>query len=480
MACHKAESTPSQADLEGAPTPQAVKHALNEKADVAGVQKSSGIKTTLRDLANAQRSSALRLIPYVFYSNRLRAENPDVILIDKAHFWALARPGDTVLLSDRVTHHYTMIVGVDREKEEVEFGDPWPEQFFLLEGKNEAGVKARLMPHEGGNRLVRITRNEFSRVVVGLLSVSGPDLAQRYLQNAPAAKADFKTQLALGLTMLYAGDGFVGDALCYLREAVSLADAANEAEGERFAASRLVLCVLLQRSHVALQARGISDPGERQKLVALLNAGQEILNELEVKHQFKQDDLLEELLDGELFRLGRAALAVNLYQQAAKHFTAVIQKNATHEEAHLSRAQVKGFLQDFAGAVDDATVALQLIDTQLQSGGPDESERNLSVVVFTPSILKNRKIQALTMRAMANHHLQRIDDVIADARQIIELEPNSTDGYILAGNACLASDRLEAARDFFRQGLDKESNPVKRDSILEVLRKLEPQNDNPG
>jgi tetratricopeptide (TPR) repeat protein len=384
-------------------------------------------------------------------------------LIDKEGFWHLICPGDTVLLSDRITHHYTIIVGVDRDKDEIEFGDPWPKQFFLLEGMNEAGVKARLVPNP------RVTRDEFSRVVVGLVRQTTPDLAKKYLHIAPTAKSDRKTQLALGLTMLYAGDQFAGDAQGYFSEAVSLAEVAGDAEGKRFAASRLLLCVLLHRAQTVLRCRATTDGPQRQELFASLSAGQKIIDYLEEKHGFKQDwlawgcklprDLLKGLSNGELVRLGLAAMAIDLYQVAVEHFSDVIQKSAKHEGAYICRARAKRFLQDYQGAVDDATVALQLIGSDRESGDR-----------------KRRNIQALTVRVMANHQLKRFEAAVADAKEIIEAEPEKTDGYVLAGNACLASGQLEAARDFFRQGLSQEKDPERRKTFLEEIGKLDRRN----
>jgi tetratricopeptide (TPR) repeat protein len=304
------------------------------------------------------------------------------------------------------------------------------------------------------------------------MSVSPPDFAANFLQAAPTAKSDFRTRLALGLTMLAIGDRFAADALGHLREAVSLA-AAGDAGDKRFAASRLTLCVLLARSQTVLQIRGTSNDAQRQILIAALDAGQEILSELEGKYGFKQDDLLDELGDRELCRLGVAALAINKYQTAAKHFGDVIGRNPLYEEAYIQRAQARGFLQDFQGAVDYAAAALNLIDRHKERGEPDESERNLGIVLWTPAILHRKKVEALTVRAKANHQLRRYDAVFTDAKLITELLPESTDGYVLAGNACLASGQLESARSFFQQGLGKETDPGGREKFLEVIKNLE-------
>jgi tetratricopeptide (TPR) repeat protein len=447
-----------------APSPQPKKHDK--------VERPPGGITTLCDLAQPMRGGPLGLVPYVFYWNRLRAERPEIILIDKNSFLPLTRPADTVLLTDRITHHYTIVLGVDPEKQEVELSDS--EDSFLIEGRNEAGVKARLVRSESGKGpFVRITFAEFGRVVIGLLSLSGPKFADRYFEIAPGAKSDLATQLALAFTMLYAGDSFIIDAQGHFHEAVRLADAAGNAEGKRSAASRLTLCILLARSQTVLRIRAAKDEAQRQTLIASLDKGALVLRELEAKHGFKQDDLLKELSDAELFRLGLAAMAINLYPTAAGHFNDVIGKNPKHVPAYIQRARAKGYLKDFQGAVDDATVALELIDAQTKNATPDESERNLSIVVWTPLILKARRSEALTVRAQANQLLKRLDAVRTDAKEIIALEPDGTLGYILAGNACLASREWKAALEYFRQALAKEKNQSARQSLVQEIERLE-------
>ena len=73
---------------------------------------------------------------------------PDVVNVPRASFWCLVREGDIVVLSDRVTHHSTRVFKVDREAGYVYFVDRWPDTFFLREGLNTMGIKARgLVPN---------------------------------------------------------------------------------------------------------------------------------------------------------------------------------------------------------------------------------------------------------------------------------------------------------------------------------------------
>jgi hypothetical protein len=58
---------------------------------------------------------------FAFYPDSYGDPPGKGILIPREHFWWLAMSQDSVLLSDRITHHYTEIATVDRANERVFF-----------------------------------------------------------------------------------------------------------------------------------------------------------------------------------------------------------------------------------------------------------------------------------------------------------------------------------------------------------------------
>ncbi|WP_148230593.1 hypothetical protein [Chitinophaga pinensis] len=69
---------------------------------------------------------------------------------------------DMVLLSDRVTHHWTNLNTYVHVPGRVHFLDLWPDDFFLLPGRNALGIAAQL------DKGLYISDNEFPKYWSGL------------------------------------------------------------------------------------------------------------------------------------------------------------------------------------------------------------------------------------------------------------------------------------------------------------------------
>ena len=129
-------------------------------------------KTSLSDMRNnlqeTLRGDRVKWLSFAFKSDERKSDDSSVISASKDVLLCMAAPGDGVLLSDRVTHHYTLVARVDRRAGYVYIADPWPDRIFLKEGLNGAGVKA---VHDDG--FIRVTHDEFRRVLVGLVTIDG-------------------------------------------------------------------------------------------------------------------------------------------------------------------------------------------------------------------------------------------------------------------------------------------------------------------
>ena len=64
----------------------------------------------------------------------------DAIPVPREDLWWLAAPNDLLLVSDRITHHYTTVERVSTASERIYLLDDLPDRIFLKEGLNSAGV----------------------------------------------------------------------------------------------------------------------------------------------------------------------------------------------------------------------------------------------------------------------------------------------------------------------------------------------------
>ena len=84
----------------------------------------------------------------------------------------LIAPGQGVLLSDDVTHHYAMIYSVDVKRKRVTLLDNWASVSFLLPGRNVSGVEAVASVGKNGENLLELTFDDFVRSLRGILCVA--------------------------------------------------------------------------------------------------------------------------------------------------------------------------------------------------------------------------------------------------------------------------------------------------------------------
>jgi tetratricopeptide (TPR) repeat protein len=272
---------------------------------------------------------------------------PEAITVPAEHLWWLAASQDTVLLSDRRIHHYTEIANVDREQERISFSDPWPDDFFLLRGRNALGIAARRDPG------LSISKAEFLRVVTGLVTWDTQRLVQHYFAAFPDRRADRDTLVRFGFALLDAeADELAPMAADLFAEAALLAAAVGSNEDAKRAAQQAYLAASCGACRAATG-------GNRAALAAM----QAVLRL--VTAAYGRPALEAGLLTRELARLGNAAGYARDFKQARAVLDLAIGKDAAFEDGHWLRASVA--LQDGepAAAAADAERALELNDAQL-------------------------------------------------------------------------------------------------------------------
>ena len=181
-----------------------------------------------------------------------------------------------MLLSDGNTPHFTTVSHLDPQTGRIFFIDPWPDKFFLLEGRNVVGTSALIVeespalvafskapvevkqhlllldiPKENPQsmedlspwflpkaKFVGITKVEFEQVIVGLSSHGSMGLLDYFLSLSVNRNNDFRIGRAFGLTALKTGRRFATESARALSEARKLAMTENLPTEELFLAQR--------------------------------------------------------------------------------------------------------------------------------------------------------------------------------------------------------------------------------------------------
>ena len=293
---------------------------------------------------------------------------PDVINVPRASFWCLVREGDLVLLSDRVTHHSTRVFKVDREAGYVYFIDRWPDTFFLREGLNTMGIKARAMvPNlkeiidrtdarrfpgvdEKTNRaynhneqmwltysirntskpkeILELSKGDFLRTLVNLLTIDTVEFPNYYLGTNSSAAADPQVSLAFATTLLDAADRYADTALDLGKRALALAKLSGDATLERISAARIV------NSATLLLFRGI----EHQDEASAKRAQAELQT---ISGLFDAKELMRLWDAADFYRAGHAAGAASQLTNSIWYFDRAVELNPQYEEAYLYRGNAK-------------------------------------------------------------------------------------------------------------------------------------------
>jgi len=284
---------------------------------------------------------------FAFYSDKYRVAPEKAITVPAEHLWWLAASQDTVLLSDRRTHHYTEIAEVDREQERISFHDLWPDNFFLLPGRNTLGIAARRDPG------LSISKAEFLRVVTGLVTWDTPRLVQHYFAAFRDRRGDRDALVRFGFALLDAeADELAPMAADLFAEAARLAAAAGSREDAERAAQQAYLAATCGAYRAA-------SGGNRAALAAMQAVLQTVIA------AYGRPALEAGLLPRELARLGNAAGHARDFKQARAVLDLAVAKDTAFEDGYWLRASAA--LQDGepAGAAADAERALELNDAEL-------------------------------------------------------------------------------------------------------------------
>ena len=430
------------------PNSDLLSHLIKAGSELQGKHRHSGGSgiATLKQLTQTQSHIVGRLVDvigFTFYVDRLQTVDLNTVKVPAEDLWCIARPGDTVLLSDEVTHHYTMIDSIDRTKNLIYFLDNWPDQFFLLPGRNVEDVSAEVAQDVNGKKLVRITKADFNRVAVGLSTLDNLGLFEYYLTVNPHAAKISTTYVQFAYAALESGKNvFVPQAIELLRKGLKIAEESDDDEVAEMVAYKL---------QFALQAsfHGIT--------------GEERLNYL----QGKLDELHQNYDEATL---------IAMFSEQDHHSLAA---------TSVRRAKVYLAKKDYDRAIIDANSALKFIavlaearqrkspdQTELTSADVDE-EKHIGARAFL-SLSEN----ALLTRGIAlwfqnpEHNCKVVPGIMGDGRFLIQVLPNSSSGYTLLG-LCQAVLHENEARANLNRAIQLETDDGAIKNLNLVLSSLE-------
>ena len=383
---------------------------------------------------------------FAFADKKYRWGMKDVITVPTEQLWGLVMPGDTVLLSDYVTHHYTGIREVDRENDRIYFADQWPDRFFLKAGLNTANVKV--------DDTLGISREEFLRVIVGLVTLDTPDLPLYYINQNPEHFDNGELLRRIGLAILDEGrDRLVNIAAQYLARAYDLTQQSTvKSDKQAIAAeSYLALCMAIYSN----KDEPLADKPYQDKLKQLLE-------------NHTEDDLLNLLKAEDLGRIAFSAGNASQYKDAEKYFNLAVEKYPNHEYNLYLRATIRlinGKNQDAIQDISQSLVAnaenkektyksLQARDRRDHFGiGRDNAQI---------SHLEDQYVKSLTIRCTAYINTKQLDLATKDANNIIQQQPNQPEGYLLQSQIAKSQQDWNNAIQNLQKADSFETSPSKK------------------
>jgi tetratricopeptide (TPR) repeat protein len=278
----------------------------------------------MAQIENQDAAPLRREIPdsavFPIWSARVRSALDKGLAVPPEHLWWFVQPGDTVLLSDRVTHHFTTAGQVDREGGTISFVDPWPENFFLQDGRNTLEIEA------AGTR---ISQAQFTRCAVGIATWDRLSLFEAYLEAYPAQAASAEVQYRIGHAILGIGpDRLAPMAATRFSMAQHLAQKAGNSELALASAARLYLSAVC--GHAVMTSAGVQD-------VAAAMAG--LLRDVHANRS--PEELVAPLRPQELTRMAFCISHVGRHDMAEAASTRAIELDPAFEDGYWLRGTAR-------------------------------------------------------------------------------------------------------------------------------------------
>jgi tetratricopeptide (TPR) repeat protein len=338
-----------------------------------------------------------------------------------------------VLLTDGINHHFTVVHSVNRIHEYLDLIDPWPDQIFLRRGLNRKRVEAKIVEVPKKGKLVRITRNEFDRVVLGAIGHENVSFHAHLAEVFGESRNNPRFLLALAIATLGPEPHeSTESALPYLEEALNVARPKTGT-----ALARRVALESLYVVHVTsyLLESGYVSESNRETVTHSLRRIVRIIREL-----FKDIQVESSLSEKQLVRLGQLALNANENRETEHIFSTVIQRFPNNPEGYFGRAMARHKLNKHNGTIEDVTRALPLREKLLASGAvPIELKEDSDIFEITGYLMSTHKrkhlhfmlTESYFIRGKAYNYLGKYEEAELDGRAAVEIKPNDPKGYFV-------------------------------------------------
>jgi len=394
--------------------------------------------------------------------------------ISKQGFWYLLRPGDAVLLSDGHTAHYSTVYAVDRQFETVDFLDHWPDRIFLLAELNNAGVIAQLITGPQQSKLVRITRNEFEQVILGLSSVDSTDVIDDFFEIFPDAERNASVRLAFGMQLLEAADAhqptLFEDAVVHLETAYHLTQKLNgldSLDDFSFHVAAMLYQALVRGSFYAVHH--LQKEGDNKLLLAWERKHRTLQNELLKRYGDKQ--LLGHLDVNQSFKVAMAAQIIRQYKAAIGCFARVIELDPLNVEALIGRGEAYMAIRAHDLTLKDSTRALEILDKRITQYNRREDTTNVGRVL--DQLGESQAIATLRKRVLWLHAqgllaIGKTNESKKFGKLLIELHHDWYGGYFIVAQAFKKESNFPEARNYIDQALEREKDSNNRSALMKM------------
>lgn len=119
-------------------------------------------------------------IAFLFVRSAGPKESPALApkLPSKGGLTCFVRRGDTILLRDGASVHWTGVYAIDFAADVVYLSDPWPDRFPFLRANSAGDWNGELTP-EGSARLIKMSGDELEKLLVAVVTIDEAALATR-------------------------------------------------------------------------------------------------------------------------------------------------------------------------------------------------------------------------------------------------------------------------------------------------------------
>jgi tetratricopeptide (TPR) repeat protein len=441
---------------------QKTKYDRNPPQDITFSQMVRNRRNSLRYLRAANPSIDMlqwRLIAY--YLDTLDTQDYSLIPIPRDRFWCVLRPGNSLLLSDGIRHHYTTLYRINTENETLDLLDPWPEKIFLRKGFNRLEVAAQIIDVPDRGKLVRITRDEFERVIIGTMSEEQPEFLHNILQVVPNGANKPRFMLTLAINSL--GDARYEDpisAIPYYHKALELVLKTPDSK-LRFAVAKEALYAALFSTYWIEERRGKESSFEQT-----LNAVERLQEQ--IRTNFPDLMPVDTLTERQLIRLGQISWQVHCLDDAERLFTAVIKRSPNNPAGYFGRAKARNRLLDHKGTIADSSKTIELLQQKMQRGEiPTTLQEGMSayeIIDFFDTAPERRDFsfmlgESYFLRGNAHNALGQPTKAELDGRALIAVNPEDHQGYMVVAMSLLARAQYHQAVLFYMAAIPRAQNP---------------------